>query len=58
MFKTMDYREVTSHSNTLEEAVSSARNAWWSGRDDRSFTIVNPSGSTVAFVKCGAVTVG
>lgn len=58
MYRTMDSRETTSYSNTLDEAVRSARNAWWNGRDDRAFTIVNPSGSTVAFVKCGNATVG
>ncbi|WP_158080395.1 hypothetical protein [Streptomyces sparsogenes] len=58
MYKTMDHREVTSHSNTLEEAIRGARNAWWNGSDDRSFSIVNASGSTVAFVRRGQVTRG
>lgn len=58
MYKTMDNREATSHSNTLKEAVYSARNAWWNGGDDRTFIVVNPSGSTVAHIKRGVATVG
>lgn len=58
MYATHDHREVTSRSKTLEEAVYSAVNAWRAGRDGRAFTIVNPSGSTVAFVKRGVATVG
>ena len=58
MYKTNSRSEVTSHSNTLDEAIRSARNAWWNGSDDRAFTIVNPSGSTVAFVKRGVATIG
>lgn len=57
-YKTMDNREVTSYSNTLDEAIRSARNAWWNGSDPRAFTIVNPSGTTVAFVKRAQVTRG
>ncbi|MFD5069124.1 hypothetical protein ACFWNC_14500 [Streptomyces sp. NPDC058369] len=57
-YKTMDNREVTSRSNTLEEAIYSARNAWWNGSDDRLFCIVNASGSTVAIVQRAQVTKG
>lgn len=57
-YRTMDHREVTSHSNTLEEAIRGAQGAWWNGSDDRFFCIVNASGSTVAVVHRGTVTKG
>ncbi|MET9480990.1 hypothetical protein [Streptomyces sp. NPDC006638] len=58
MYKTMSHREVTSHSNTLDDAVRSARGAWWNGSDGRTFIVVNPSGSTVAHIKRGVATIG
>ncbi|WP_157882410.1 hypothetical protein [Streptomyces silvensis] len=58
MYKTMDDREITSYSTTLDEAIRSARGAWWNGSDERSFMIVNASGSTVAYVKRAQVTRG
>jgi hypothetical protein len=57
-YKTMDHREVTSHSNTLEEAIRGAKGAWWNGSDGRMFCIVNASGSTVAVVQRAIVTKG
>lgn len=55
-YRTMDNREVTSYSNTLDEAIHSACNAWWNGGDDRMFCIINASGSTVAVVERAKVT--
>lgn len=57
-YKTMDHREVTSYSNTLEEAIRGAKGAWYNGSDDRTFCIINASGSTVALVRKGQVTQG
>lgn len=58
MYRTQDNRETVAYSNTLDEAIHSARNAWWNGGDDRLFMIVNPSGSTVAVVDRAQVTKG
>lgn len=57
-YRTMDDREVTSYSNTLEEAIQGAKGAWWNGSDNRLFCIVNASGSTVAVVQRARVTKG
>ena len=57
-FTTMDHREITSRSRTLNEAIRSARNAWWNGSDDRIFRITNPSGTCVAQVHKGVVIQG
>ncbi|MDI5965785.1 hypothetical protein [Streptantibioticus silvisoli] len=57
-YTTMDNREITSRSETLDAAIRGARNAWWAGRDDRFFMILNASGSTVAVVHRAQVTKG
>lgn len=56
MFETYDGREVTSRHHTLEDAISSAADAWIVCKDERSFSITHPSGHAVALVERGVTT--